>query len=174
MDTFDKAFAYTVGNEGNYSNDKYDSGGPTKYGITIHDLSVHLGRPASVQEVKDMSLATAKEIYAKNYWRPLGCEKIIAPATAICMFDIGVVRGIGVPPIYAQQICNAHGSNLAVDGHIGPLSIAAINALDPKIFVTDFAVKARNGFLAIVARRPSQAVFIRGWLARAKRLLTLI
>lgn len=171
---FDRAFEYTIGNEGNYSNDKHDSGGPTKYGITIGDLSKHLGRPASVQEVKDMPLNTAKLIYLHNYWKTLDLDKITNPEVAMCMFDIGVVRGIGVPPIYAQKICNAHGSELKVDGHIGPKTLEAINALSPAVFIRDFSSRAEAGFRAIVANRPSQRVFLKGWVRRAQRLLTLI
>lgn len=45
MSNFDDAFTYTIGNEGGYSNDPNDSGGPTNFGITIGDLSRFLGRP---------------------------------------------------------------------------------------------------------------------------------
>lgn len=171
---FEQAFAYTVGNEGKYSNDKNDSGGPTMYGITQRDLSKWLGRPASVQEVKDMSLDTARAIYKRDYWAPLACDNIASSGIALCMFDIGVVRGIGVPPKYAQQICNEHGAHLVEDGHLGPLSLAAINAVEPSIFITDFSHHAEAGFRAIVAASSSQAGFLKGWVNRARRLLTLI
>lgn len=174
MSNFEKAFQYTVGNEGSYSNDRNDSGGPTKYGITQHDLSAWLGRPASVQEVKDMSLDIAHEIYEKKYWNSLSLSHIDNSGVATCMFDIGVVRGIGVPPKYAQGICNEHGAHLVLDSHIGPITLAAINALDHKVFITDFSHHAEAGFRAIVAAHPSQSVFLKGWVNRARRLLTLV
>jgi len=170
---FERALDYTFGNEGGFSNEKFDAGGATKFGITIHDLARWRHRAVSVQEVKDLKLEDAMSIYEAWYWKPLACPDIKYPGVAIAMFDIGVVRGIGVPPIYAQQICNAHGAKLTVDGHIGPKTLAVINATDPKLFVNDFADKARNGFLAIVVRKPTQARFIKGWLNRAKRLRTL-
>lgn len=166
---FEGAFEYTVGNEGGYTNDKFDSGGPTNWGITIADLSEFLGRAASVDEVKNMTKFTAKQIYEKKYWNPLSLDRVESGAKAICIFDIGVVRGIGVPPIYAQQICG-----VTVDGHIGPITLSAINAMDDRTFITQFSRKTRNGFLAIVGRRPTQARFLKGWLNRANRLLTLI
>lgn len=174
MTNFEKAFAYTVGNEGNYSNDKYDSGGPTKYGITIHDLSVYLGRPASTQEVKDMSLDVARQIYERRYWRPMACDRIQDDGIAMAMFDIGVVRGIGVPPQYAQRICNNHGAGLVLDGHLGPRSLAAINGIGPGVFIPEFSSMAKSGFRGIVLRRPTQIKFLKGWTNRANRLLTLI
>ncbi len=171
---FDEAFKYTIGNEGSYSNDKNDSGGPTKFGITIYDLSRYLKRPASVQEVKDMSLETAKTIYKPNYWDSMGLDHMLSPGMSICMFDIGVVRGIGVPPKYAQNICNQHGFNLSVDGHLGPLSYGALNQISSSVFIRDFSSMAESGFRAIAARNPSQNVFLKGWLNRAHRLLSLI
>lgn len=174
MGSFEKAFKYTVGNEGNYSNDKFDSGGPTKYGITQHDLSVYFGRPASVQEVKDMPLQTAQNIYKNHYWNPLGLNDVIDAGEATCLFDIGVVRGIGVPPKYAQIICNNHGFHLVVDGHLGPLSMAAINVVPRAVFIRDFSVLAEAGFRSIAARNPTQNKFLHGWVNRAHRLLSLI
>lgn len=170
---FDQAFEYTVGNEGKYSNHPNDRGGPTKYGITKSDLSRWLHQPVSPNDVKEMSLDTAKEIYEAWYWKALGCQGIINTGIAVCMFDIGVVRGIGVPPRYAQQICNAHGTHLVVDGHIGPLTLNAINETDPGAFIRDFSAKAEAGFRSI-ATKPGQSVFLKGWVNRARRLLTLI
>lgn len=173
-DYFDAAFSYTVGNEGGYSNDAADSGGPTKFGITQYDLSQWNGHPASVQEVKDMPLATAKAIYRKHYWDSLSLGLIVDQGVAECMFDIGVVRGIGVPPKYAQLICHNHGAGLVKDGHLGPKTIAAINMIDPSIFIREFEADVEAGFQSIVANKPTQRVFLKGWLNRAKRLLSLI
>ncbi len=172
-DYFDRAFSYTIGNEGSFSNDAADSGGATRWGITRHDASRWYNRPVSVDEMRTFPIETAKEIYSAWYWRPLSCDKILVSGVAVAMFDIGLVRGIGVPPNYAQQICNKYGAKLAEDGHIGPLTLKAINLINPDVFIEEFSLKARNGFLAIVARNPTQVVFIKGWLARAKRLLTL-
>ncbi len=169
-----RALKYTFVNEGGYSDHASDRGGATsRYGVTIGELARWRKHPVSKLDVRNMSEQEATDIYESWYWRPLGCHKIIHPGIAIAIFDIGIVRGIGVPPKYMQQICNAHGAGLVVDGHVGPKTIAAVNALDQALFVKDFAAKARNGFLGIVAGRPSQAVFIKGWLNRAKRLLTL-
>ncbi len=171
---FDLAFQFLLPNEGGYTNDKFDSGGPTNFGITQHDLSVYMGHPASVQDVKDMKIDTAAAIYKRSYWDSLGLDGVVNSGVATCMFDIGVVRGIGVPPKYAQNICNNHGALLAVDGHIGPKTLGAINALSPAVFIRDFSAMTEQGFRAIAARNPTQNKFLRGWVNRAHRLLTLI
>lgn len=175
LSSFDKAFAYTIVNEGSYSDHPADKGGATSgYGVTINELARWRKRPASKQDVKNMTEAEAKEIYTAWYWQPLGCHKIEAVNVAICMFDIGIVRGIGVPPKYAQRICNSHGFVLAVDGHVGPKTLAAINSVSPATFIHEFAALTESGFRQIVQNNPSQAVFLKGWVRRAQRLLTLI
>lgn len=173
-DALTAALQYTLVNEGGFSNDAADHGGATRFGITRAEASRWLKRPVSVAEMREFPMDTAKAIYEAWYWLPLGCDKIIDGGVATCMFDIGVVRGIGVPPKYAQLICNEHGLGLVLDGHIGPKSLAAINSLNPHTFIPAFAEKAAAGFRSIAARNPSQEVFLRGWLNRAKRLLTLM
>jgi lysozyme family protein len=170
---FEQAFAFTLGNEGKFVNAKNDKGGATKYGITIATLSRWLGRPASVLEVQNLTLEVAEAIYNKWYWDALGCDAITHTGVAMAMFDIGVVRGIGIPPVYAQSICVAHGIPLVQDGHLGPKSLAAINSISQAGFVRDFSVKTEAGFRAIVAKDPSQQKFLKGWVNRAHHLLTL-
>ncbi len=175
MDTFDKALQYTFKNEGSFSNDPHDHGGATSgFGITRDELARWRHHSVSVADVRDMGREEAKAIYAAWYWKPLSCDKITNPGIAICLFDIGVVRGIGVPPKYAQIICNQYGASLSVDGHIGPLTIAAINVTPPAMFIRDFASRAEAGFRSIVDRNESQSIFLKGWINRARRLLTLI
>lgn len=170
---FDLAFNYTIKNEGGFSDNRSDAGGATKAGITLKTLSRWLGRPASVAEVKSLSLAEAKAIYKAYYWNPLGLDDIKHTGVAMALFDVGVVRGIGIPPKYAQEICLDHGIQLAQDGHIGPVTLAAINSFSTLEFVTDFKTKVDAGFEAIAARSASQKVFLQGWLSRSKRLLSL-
>lgn len=171
--SFEMALDYTFVNEGGFSNDKNDPGGATRFGITKAEASRWRKRPVSVEEMKSFPVEEAKAIYKAWYWDSLSLDKVVSPGVAICMFDIGVVRGIGVPPKYAQQICNAHGADLVLDGHIGPKTIAAINATNPSVFIRDFSSKAEAGFRAIVARNASQSRFLKGWVNRAHRLLTL-
>lgn len=171
----DLALEYTFVNEGGYSDHPSDHGGATSgFGVTIGELAKWRKKPVSKLDVKNMSAQEAKDIYEAWYWKPLGCDKITSAGVAICIFDIGVVRGIGCPPGYIQNICNNHGSQLIVDGHIGPKTIAALNAMDPSVFIRDFSARAEAGFRSIVANNPSQRVFLNGWVNRAHRLLTLI
>ena len=165
---FKAAFEYTLGNEGGYTNDANDAGGPTNWGITIHDLSRFLGRPASIQEVKAMTQDTAETIYKKWYWDVISLDLVNSQGVAMAMFDQGVVRGVGT---IARAVQNIVG--VTADAHIGPISLAAINSYDPKILVQKIEAQAEQAFQAIVNANPSQRVFLRGWMNRARRLMSL-
>jgi hypothetical protein len=75
---FDKAFEITVGLEGKYSNDPNDPGGETKYGISKH---YHPN-----EDIYNLTLARAKEIYLNEYWAPAGCDAASYPMD-MCLFD---------------------------------------------------------------------------------------
>jgi hypothetical protein len=80
-DNFDKAFEFTVGLEGGYSNDPNDPGGETKYGISK--------RFNPEVDVKNLTLEQAKDIYRRKYWLPAGCDEAQFPMD-ICLFDSNV------------------------------------------------------------------------------------
>jgi len=174
-DALKKALKYTFVNEGGYSDVAGDSGGATSgFGIIISELSRWRGYSVSKQEVRDMPEEEANQIYYFWYWKPLELDSVNAANVSCAIFDIGVVRGIGYPPKQIQLICNDHGNHLAVDRHMGHLTLAALNAMDPSVFLRDFSSRVEAGFRAIVANNSTQAKFLKGWVNRARRLLTLI
>lgn len=76
-ETYDKAFALTIGLEGKPSNDPHDPGGYTKWGLSSrYNPGVN----------KSTTLAQAKEIYLGSYWTPAGCNEVPYPMD-ICLFD---------------------------------------------------------------------------------------
>lgn len=168
MSNFDDAFLYTVSNEGNYTNDPNDSGGPTNFGITIGDLSRYVGRPATVGEVKGMTPDTAKIIYKKWYWDTLALDHVNSKGVAMAIFDQGLVRGISTIAIAVQNLVSVE-----ADAHIGPITLAAINAHNAKDLIPAIEAQAERAFRAIVNVHPKDKAFLNGWLNRAHRLTSL-
>lgn len=164
----EKALEFTLANEGGYSDHPNDNGGATKYGITIGDYSKYLGRTATKAEVKAMTKETAALIYRKFYWDPLNLDRCDDQNIATCVFDMGVLCGIGKSAQWVQEILG-----VKVDKKIGPVTMAALNDAKRSVFVPLFADKAQNYFNAIVAGNASQKVFLKGWTNRANRLRTL-
>lgn len=61
-ETLPAALQLLYGDEGEYSNRKSDSGGPTKYGITHRTLAAYLGLSSvSAERVKAMTLKEATD-----------------------------------------------------------------------------------------------------------------
>jgi len=158
-------------NEGGFVNHKADKGGPTKFGVTIRTYSQYLGRPASLQEVKDMTEDTAREIYERSYLTGPRIHLLAEPLRTH-LLDMAINHG----PVNAirmlQRVVNAAGFGpISVDGVLGPRTRDAITAAQKKMgkLLNNALVDERVRFFnSIVARDPSQAVFIDGWLNRAE------
>jgi len=80
---FDRAFALVVGLEGGYVNDPKDPGGETKYGISK--------RANPDEDIKNLTLDRAKQIYRMKYW-PSGADSWPWAEALLC-FDAAVHGG---------------------------------------------------------------------------------
>jgi lysozyme family protein len=166
---FDSAFEHVVGVEGNYSNDPFDHGGPTMYGITQATLAAFRGKPVSEADVKNLSLNEAKMIYRSKYWNPLNLDQVKSPILATIIFDQGVNRGITSA---AQGIQRCVGTK--VDGMIGPKTIEAINAKASRDLALDFVFDAQDFYGRLVQKDHTQARFLVGWLHRTHHLIRMV
>lgn len=79
----DLALELTIGLEGKdqYTDDPNDPGGPTKYGICQ--------RYHPNEDIKNLTLERAKEIYLDEYWIPSLCDLAPFPMD-VCLFDSAV------------------------------------------------------------------------------------
>lgn len=91
---FNMILGRTLVHEGGYSNDAGDPGGPTKYGITIHDVRMYLNRSATAQDVRNLTLEQARVIYKAHYWDAVNADMLPA-GLDYSVFDYAVNAGIG-------------------------------------------------------------------------------
>jgi len=70
-----------------------------------------------------------------------------------------------------QQAVNSfhEGNPLTVDGGLGPVTVLAVNAVNPATLVAAFQQAQEDHYRAIVAANPADAKYLAGWLARARR-----
>ena len=156
--------------EGGYIDHKSDRGGATKYGITQATLSTHLGREVTKDEVRNLDKELAKEIYKADYYFTPRINTLPEELQAQ-IFDICVNSGPRKAIKILQQVLNLAGFECSQDGMLGPKTRKAAEdaqaAMGP--YLTNAIVEAREHFYrSIVAANPSQSVFLKGWLARAK------
>lgn len=156
--------------EGGYVNHAADKGGPTKYGITQATLSKHLGHTASIEEVKGLSKELAKEIYLADYYYTPRINTLPEQLQAQ-VFDIGVNSGPRTAVKMLQEVLNMAGYECDIDGMIGPGTRKQCQLAQEQMgnLLTNALSEYREHFYkGIVARKPSQAVFLEGWLKRAR------
>jgi lysozyme family protein len=82
---FDRAFNFTIGVEGGYSNDPNDPGGETKFGISK--------RAHPSLDIKGLTLEDAKNVYFVEYWMEVGGDELPFPLD-IFAFDAAVNQGV--------------------------------------------------------------------------------
>jgi lysozyme family protein len=155
--------------EGGFVDHPDDRGGPTNFGITQATLSRHLGRPATVDDVRRLGRATARDIYRREYFDGARIDQLPARIWPFA-FDAAVNHGPGQAIRFVQRVCDAAGFGpLAIDGVCGPRTTLAAAAAERAMgdwLLAALVEERRNFYLALAERRPEQRVFLEGWLNR--------
>lgn len=151
---FNQAFKKLIGHEGGYVDDPEDPGGETNFGISK--------RSYPKEDIPNMTLERAKEIYRKDFWWAAGCDAV-PDAAKFDLFDMAVNSGVK-PAICTLQ--NAVGA--VPDGIIGPRTLQAINSANPVRLIAHFNAH-RLLFMTNLKNWPAHG---KGWARRvAKNLL---
>lgn len=127
---FARCLAFVLKKEGPFSNDPQDPGGATNHGVTIHTLSLWRKHPATIDDVRNLSLAEATEIYRTSYWHP--GDKLPA-GVDLLYFNAAVNCGQGHASHFLQEACGA-----TSDGVIGPATMAKVAGYNPQFLVSNF------------------------------------
>ena len=90
--TYEAALKRLLAHEGGYSNHPSDPGGPTKFGITIHDYRTYVKPNATAADVRAMRVDEAKAIYRSKYWDAVRGDELPA-GLDYAVFDYGVNSG---------------------------------------------------------------------------------
>ena len=148
---------------------KADSGGATAYGITWATLrNAYKQGVASHDDICKLTKDEAKLIYKKNYWDRYGWEQLEWPV-CLCCLDCCINHGQFA--LILQRAAADLGQKLLIDGKFGPKTFAALKACEP-VKLSEAIHKERVKYYhKIVTNKPSQKVFLSGWLRRADEML---
>lgn len=171
-DLFNRCFDFELKNEGNYANHPNDRGGETYRGIArnfwgkwegwkIVDYYKSNARfPKILIEDEKLDLLVRK-FYKDNFWNKMNLDLIVNENVVLQLFDMGINAGIKTSIRIAQRICKT-----TQDGILGVKTAYAINS-----FGSEFFNKYVEGrilyYKKIVAKRPKNKVFLKGWMKRA-------
>jgi lysozyme family protein len=174
--TIDTLIDELIDREGHYTDHPADRGGPTHYGITQAVARAN-GWNGSMRH---LPRAVAAAIYRKLYWAAPGFDQVgrSAPAIAAELFDTGVNMGPKVAATFLQRALNALNrgardyADIAVDGRVGPATLAALRGFLKERGPAGEAVllkalEALQGerYLRLAESRPANEAFLYGWLA---------
>jgi lysozyme family protein len=124
--TFDEAFDRLIGHEGSFSEDPRDPGNWTSGRVNVGQLKgTKFGIAANTYgdlDIRNLTLEQSKAIYYRDWWLKAGADEL-HPAIVFQMWDFAVNAGMGTAKRALQ-----HAAGVAVDGQVGPLTIAAVKA----------------------------------------------
>ena len=145
--TFEKAMQFVLPHEAGYVNHPSDRGGPTNRGVTQATLSGYLGRPATIDDVKNLDEQTARDIYKTKFFDPIA-SKLKDPKAQMVAFNAAIASGPG----YANKL---------IEKHEG----------DPYAMWQEHTKYMTHD---IPKANPSQNVFVKGWNNRQQDLLNAV
>ena len=166
--TLQSALAFTLSQEGGYSDNPRDHGGATNFGITQRTYDAwNTSHGIALQPVRDIDRDMVDAIYQANYWTPAHCAAM-PDKLGMCVFDFAVNSGVH-QALATLQTCLGTGP----DGRWGPKTASLVSALDQDAETALVAsyLDARRDFLQdIVERNPGQHIFLADWEKRVNEL----
>lgn len=148
--TFNDAIERVLAHEGGYVNHPSDPGGETKWGVTKRTARAN----GYHKPMRQMTREEAKAIYKRAFWR--GCARFEG-ALAFQLFDAIVNHGRGNAYRFLQRA-----ANVADDGVIGPVTLAAVRRLPLSLLVARFLAER----LRFYTNLSMFETFGRGWTRR--------
>jgi lysozyme family protein len=152
--TYPEAIRRLLMHEGGYTNHPSDPGGPTNFGITIHDYRKYINPAGSAADVKAMTKDEAKAIYKSKYWNAQRCDDL-PPGVDYSIFDYGVNSGIGRSGKVLRRVCGLPDNTHRVDDTV----LAAVRKRDP----AELVISINDERLAFLKRLKTWPVFGKGW-----------
>jgi lysozyme family protein len=171
MANFEEFFPTLLNFEGGFVDDPADPGGATNKGITMGTFRMcagqYLGIEPTLENLKALTDGQAAKIYKPLYWDKVYGDEIDLQDLADIVFDFQVNAGANASKLL-QRVLNDLGSTppLAVDGDIGPATMAVLKAADQKAAYRLYKQGRIDYYRNLVAERPSLGKFLKGWLNR--------
>ncbi len=153
---------------------KRDPGSVTKWGISLRFLRSigydfnHSGAVDS-EDILALSMQDAEKIYKEYWWDKYHYEAINSLIVATKIFDMSINMGSYQAQKLAQIAVNRlQQKPIAVDGKLGPQTIAAINSQKENPMMVELRACAEHYYIELIANNPAMAIYKDGWLRRAE------
>lgn len=155
-ETYQSAINQVFKSEGGYTNEATDPGGPTNWGITIHDARQFWKPDATADDVRTMPKSIAEDIYRKHYADVIWYDRL-PPGIDYTVLDYAINSGVSKSIKTLQEVVNA-----PVDGIMGTHTLAAVDAKIPEEVISKIWAER----LAYNQSLPNWPTYKRGWTTR--------
>lgn len=150
------ALNHLAAHEGGYVNHPSDPGGCTNRGITLATYRRCINPHGTCRDLRALGWCEAATIYRDHYWSAVQADALPV-GLDLCVFDMGVNAG----PVTAIKLLQRL-LDVERDGHIGPVTLAALAAEAPERLIDGYAEARLTHYRAL--RHWKQ--FGRGWERR--------
>lgn len=164
---FKEAVQFVLGHEGGYGDDEDDTGGATKYGISLRFYKDKIHLNATPEDIRNLNLDEAIDIYYKFFWNGYPF-KYLETRLSKRLFSFAVNMGHKPAFKLLQRALRACGHNHIIDdGIIGRKTKKALQSTDLNQLIPSLRSEAAGYYRSICEAKPSQKKFLNGWLDRA-------
>lgn len=160
LSSFNHALILLLKHEGGYVNHPSDPGGMTNLGVTAKVWESWVGHPVDEKQMRALTPDDVAPLYKRKYWDACRADELVR-GLDYAVFDCAVNSGVG-RAVKLLQGC----VGVAVDGGIGPATMAAVKQADPTSLIEDFC-DARLNFLRAL---PTWSTFGKGWERRVNEV----
>jgi lysozyme family protein len=145
-----------------YTEHPHDKGGPTKGGITLRTLESWRHRRLPRQDLARLKREEALQILRRLYIDANGIFRLIESPLLAQVVDSAVLSGPSLAVKEVQRLVD-----VSDDGICGPITMAAIDAVDVKELGRRLAVARALRLARFAVKHENQTTFLVGWLTRA-------
>ena len=184
MKTIDQIADEIVAREGGFVDDPDDPGGVTNHGVTLttlRRLGIDLTGDGRIDraDLRRLTPERARAIFVEHYFEKPGLGRLPVALQAT-VFDMQVNAGANAIRIL-QELLNDMGADLAVDGVLGPATLAAAERAAqaaPDHIADAYGIARRNYYYRLADARPASRKYARrrdggkgGWTRRAEEFI---
>jgi len=144
-----------------------NNGGQVVAGINSKSFPDWVAKIAAVPPAQRGPIVA--QFYETELWLPMHLGELDSQDVANRVLDMETNAGEPKAAPELQRAINAlEPGSVAVDGHVGPLTIAAANKEDPVALLNAFRDQRTAYYTTILAENPNNELYRRAWLTRAE------
>lgn len=180
MSAFSPALPILLAHEGGFVNDPDDPGGATNFGISLRtlqkvgdldgdgelDFDIDGDGDVDVDDIRDMPIAKVRQFYKAQFWDRYRYGRIEDQGIATRVLCLSVHAGPKQAHLTLQRALHYH-TVIAIDGLIGPLTIAGTSMVEPGRLLTELRHETAAFYRRLVKQHSKLYKYEAGWLNRA-------